>query len=77
MKRDIILCVSRYMEYNLNQPQTFLSHHSSSQVFVFLPSQPKALICAGAMRACYVGNPQYFVHRRSACKSSVEMRVVN
>jgi len=65
------------MEYNLNHPQTFLSHHSTSQVFIFLPSQPKALIGAGAMRACYVGNSQYLVHRSSACKSSVKMRVEN
>jgi len=71
-----MVCVSMYMEYNLKHPQTFLSHHSTSQVSVFPPSQPKALICAGAMRVCYVGNSQYFVLRSSACKSSVKMRVV-
>ena len=70
-------CVSKYMEYNLNHPQTFLSYHSTSQFFVFPPSQPKAFICAGAMRACYAGNSQYFVHRSSACKSSLKMREVN
>ena len=60
-----MVCVSRYMEYNLKYPQTFLSHHFTSQVFVFSPSQHKALICAGAMRACYAGNS--VLHAQKLC----------
>jgi hypothetical protein len=76
-----MVCVSRYSENDLKHPQIFPSHLSTSQDFVSSPSQHRALICAGAMRACYAGNSPYFVDRSfassSAWKPSVKIRVLN